>query len=89
MKVKPGALSEIKTQKTELGSLIDAAFAVVGKAVRKETNRGESDNVMKLASSVEHNRTPGVGRRRFVGPFARVEQRIDLRRCWFCCFLCG
>ena len=79
-KSKAQELREIRTQKTELCSLIDSAFPVVGKVVRKETNRYAAENVMKLAPSVEHNRMPGPvpGRRCFVGSLAWLEK---LERC--------
>ena len=82
---KAEALREIRTQKTELRSLIDSAFPVVGKVVRKETNRYEGENVMKLAPSVEHNRMPGPGpvpgRRCIVGSLGcseKLERRGDV-----------
>lgn len=64
--------SEIKTQKTELHSLIGTgtASAVVGKVVvvvvLKETNRNEIENLMGLLTYVEHNRIAEHGRRSFL-----------------------
>ena len=48
--------------------------------MRKETDRYEAENVMKLAPSVEHKRMPGPGpvplpgRRCFVGLLGRLEK---------------
>jgi len=53
--------------------------------VRKETNRYEAENVMKLAPSVERNRMPGPGpvpgRQCFVGLLRwleKLQRRIDV-----------